>query len=85
MADPKTVTNLMTILGIATFALMVWFITRTAKANRAEMLAEAEPNIAGQDELEGGARHPEQFDEPDDEALEMMSDLLGEEEEQSED
>ena len=40
-----------------------------------------EPAIAGSDVLEGGAKNPEQFDEPDDEALDMMGELLGENEE----
>ena len=35
-----------------------------------------EPVIAGQDELGGGAKNPEQFDDPDDDALDEMQDLL---------
>jgi len=35
-----------------------------------------EPLIAGQDELGGGAKNPEQFDDPDDDALDEMQDLL---------
>jgi hypothetical protein len=35
-----------------------------------------EPAIAGQDILEGGAINPEQFDEPDDDALDEMQELL---------
>jgi len=35
-----------------------------------------EPAIAGQDVIEGGAINPEQFDEPDDDALDEMHDLL---------
>jgi len=31
--------------------------------------------------LEGGARHPQRFDEPDEEALEEMAELLGEDSE----
>ena len=42
------------------------------------MLDAAAPKIAGEDTLEGGAKNPSQFDEPDDEALEQMADLLGE-------
>ena len=34
----------------------------------------------GDDELGGAAKNPQQFDEPDDEALEEMAKLLGEEE-----
>ncbi len=35
-----------------------------------------DPTIAGQDVLEGGAINPEQFDEPDDDALDEMQELL---------
>ena len=35
-----------------------------------------EPAIAGQDELSGTAINPSQFDEPDDDALDEMQDLL---------
>ena len=35
-------------------------------------------DIAGQDEMDGGARNPQQFDEPDEDALEEMAKLLGE-------
>lgn len=34
------------------------------------------PVIAGQDEIDGAAKNPEQFDEPDDDALDEMHDLL---------
>jgi hypothetical protein len=39
------------------------------------------PKVAGEDELEGGARNPQRFDEPDEEALEEMAELLGEDSE----
>ena len=35
-----------------------------------------DPLIAGQDVLEGAAKNPEQFDNPDEDALEEMQDLL---------
>tara|TARA_B110000263_G_C14974819_1_gene358778 strand:- start:306 stop:557 length:252 start_codon:yes stop_codon:yes gene_type:complete len=35
-----------------------------------------EPVIAGQDELGGAAKNPEQFEDPDDDALDEMQDLL---------
>ena len=35
-----------------------------------------QPAIAGQDELDGAAKNPEQFDEPDDDALDEMHDML---------
>jgi hypothetical protein len=44
------------------------------------MLEAAAPKIAGDDELEGGAKNPEQFDEPDEDALDEMAELLGEDE-----
>ena len=41
------------------------------------MLKNHAPKVAGEDTLEGGARHPQRFDEPDEEALEEMAKLLG--------
>ena len=38
--------------------------------------SQGEPAIAGQDVIEGGAINPEQFDEPDDDALDEMQELL---------
>ena len=35
-----------------------------------------EPVIAGQDELGGAAKNPEQFEDPDDDALDEMQDWL---------
>ncbi|MDE0708273.1 MAG: hypothetical protein OSB33_04925 [Candidatus Poseidoniales archaeon] len=35
-----------------------------------------DPTIAGQDALDGAAINPEQFEEPDDDALDEMQDLL---------
>ena len=52
-----------------------------ARKNREEMLKNHAPKVAGEDTLEGGARHPQRFDEPDDEALEEMAKLLGEDSE----
>lgn len=42
------------------------------------MLSDSAPKVAGEDTLEGGARNPQQFDEPDDDALDEMAKLLGE-------
>ncbi len=72
----KTVT---TVLLIAIFLGMIIFIALKARNNRESMLKDRAPKVAGEDELEGGARHPQRFDEPDDEALEEMAKLLGEE------
>jgi hypothetical protein len=45
------------------------------------MLESTAPKVAGEDEMEGGARNPQQFEEPDEDALEEMAKLLGEDEE----
>jgi len=42
------------------------------------MMEDNAPKIAGEDTLEGGARNPQLFDEPDDDALDEMAKLLGE-------
>ena len=76
--EPETTKNISYILGALTLALMVWFISQRAMKNRTAMLSDNAPKIAGEDTLEGGARNPKQFDEPDDDALEEMAKLLGE-------
>jgi len=63
--------------------VLVWFIVNRMRENRARMLSESGPSIAGQDQLEGGAKDPSAFDEPDEDALQEMADLLGEEEDES--
>ena len=62
------------------FLAMAWFIARKAGENRDKMLEAAAPKVAGDDELEGGSKNPEQFDEPDEDALDEMAELLGEDE-----
>lgn len=79
--DPDTSRNIALILGVLTLAVMVYFITQRAMDNRTEMLESNAPKVAGEDELAGGARNPQQFDEPDEDALNEMADLLGDDEE----
>ena len=78
MADEQTTRNIAYVVLIVLFVGMAWFIARRAGENRANMLEASAPKIAGEDTLEGGAKDPSQFDEPDDEALEEMAELLGE-------
>ena len=56
-----------------TVGLMV-YIWRLRQRNIAN--SQDEPVIAGQDVLDGAAKNPQQFDDPDDEALDEMHDLL---------
>ena len=78
--EPETTKNIATILmGLSLFA-MGRFISQRAMKNRSSMLESSGPKIAGQDEMDGGARNPQQFDEPDEEALDEMAKLLGEDE-----
>ena len=53
---------------------LVFYIWRLRNRNLARI--EEEPAIAGQDDLGGSALNPEQFDEPDQDALEEMQELL---------
>tara|TARA_Y100000766_G_C18455212_1_gene387917 strand:+ start:94 stop:345 length:252 start_codon:yes stop_codon:yes gene_type:complete len=76
-----TTKNVTTILLILIFLGMMIFIAVRARQNREEMLKNHGPKVAGEDALEGGARHPQRFDEPDDEALQEMAKLLGEDSE----
>jgi len=75
-ADTTTMVTY-TLLGL-TLLGMIWFMTNRGRANIAKARAENAPKIAGDDEMEGAAKNPEQFDEPDDDALEEMAELLGE-------
>jgi|TARA_B110000881_G_scaffold114562_1_gene100562 hypothetical protein len=59
---------------------MIWYITNRGRANLAQAKIDAAPAVAGEDLLAGSAKNPEQFDEPDDDALDEMAKLLGEEE-----
>ncbi len=78
--EPETTKNIAyAIMGLS-LLVMVWFISQRAMKNRSSMLESSGPKIAGQDEMDGGARNPQQFDEPDEDALEEMAKLLGEDE-----
>ena len=77
MVDSTELTYI--ILGL-TLLGMIWYMTNRGRANLAKAREEAAPAIAGEDQMEGAAKNPEQFDEPDEEALEEMAKLLGEEE-----
>lgn len=77
--DQDTQKNIISISLVVFLAIMVWFISRRAMQNRKQMLESSGPKIAGEDELAGGARNPQLFDEPDEEALEEMAKLLEDE------
>ena len=79
--EPETTKNIAYIVMGLSLLAMAWFISQRAMKNRMQMLESSAPKIAGDDELEGGARNPQQFDEPDDDALEEMAKLLGEDDE----
>jgi len=57
---------------------MVYFIINQAKHNRKSSIEENAPKVAGSDQISGGAKDPTAFEEPDDDALEEMAELLGE-------
>ena len=65
------------VLGI-TFIAMIWYMTNKVRENLAKARDDAAPAVAGDDLMDGAAKNPEQFDEPDDDALEEMAELLGE-------
>ena len=58
---------------VLTIGLLI-FIWKQRQRNIASN--QDQPVIAGQDEIDGAAKNPEQFDEPDDDALDEMHDLL---------
>ena len=80
MSD-ETTKNVTTAILIIAFIGMMIFVALRARKNRENMLKNHAPKVAGEDTLEGGARHPQRFDEPDEEALEEMAKLLGEDSE----
>lgn len=63
-------------LGIT--ALLLWYIMRLRRNNISESMQKNQPHIAGDDVLGGSAINPEQFDEPDEETLNMLGELLEE-------
>lgn len=65
------------VFGIV-FISMSWWIVNRARQNRESMMEENKPAIAGSDVVQGSANDSGQFDEPDDEALSEMADLLEE-------
>ena len=67
------------LFGLSLLA-MIWYITNRGRVNLAKAKEDATPAVAGEDVLEGSAKNPEHFDEPDDDALDEMAKLLGEEE-----
>lgn len=80
MSGDTTTMVTYTLLGL-TLLGMIWYLTNRGRANIAKAVADAAPKIAGDDEMDGAAKNPEQFDEPDDDALEEMGELLGEDDE----
>ena len=65
------------IIGMLTItAILLWYIMRLRKDNISESLEKNQPHIAGDDVLGGSAINPEQFDEPDEETLDMLGELL---------
>ena len=81
MSDDTT-KNVTTAILIIAFIGMMILVAMRARKNRENMLKNHAPKVAGEDTLEGGARHPQRFDEPDEEALEEMAKLLGEDSEE---
>ncbi len=63
------------LMGICVMGLL-WFIKQRTQRNRAEVAEANKPAVAGDDELGGAAKDPGQFEEPDDDALDEMEDIL---------
>ena len=78
MVDESTTKSIAYAVFVISFLVMIYYITKQAKENRRAVIYDTAPRIAGSDTLIGGAKNPQQFDEPDDDALEQMAELLGE-------
>ena len=61
MSD-ETTKNVTTAILIIAFIGMMIFVAMRARKNRENMLKNHAPKVAGEDTLEGGARHPQRFD-----------------------
>tara|TARA_B100001564_G_scaffold77028_1_gene61627 strand:+ start:425 stop:670 length:246 start_codon:yes stop_codon:yes gene_type:complete len=78
MVDESTTKNIAYFIFIISFFVMVYFIINQAKHNRKSSIEVNAPKVAGSDQISGGAKDPTAFEEPDDDALEEMAELLGE-------
>tara|TARA_Y100001935_G_scaffold255381_1_gene268079 strand:- start:1394 stop:1636 length:243 start_codon:yes stop_codon:yes gene_type:complete len=76
MAEPTT-RVIAYALFVVSFLVMLYYILRQARDNRKIAIDDFGPNIAGSDVISGAAKNPKQFEEPDDDALEEMAELLG--------
>ena len=74
----STTENVVYGLLFLTLIGMGWFIYQRGKRNIEVAKEQAAPKIAGNDVMDGGAKNPDQFNEPDEDALQEMADLLGE-------
>ena len=78
MVDESTTKSIAYIIFIISFFVMIYFIINQAKHNRKSSVEDNAPKVAGSDQMGGGAKAPAAFEEPDDDALEEMAELLGE-------
>ena len=78
MVDESTTKSIAYIIFIISFFVMIYFIINQAKHNRKSSVEDNAPKVAGSDQIGGGAKDPAAFEEPDDDALEEMAELLGE-------
>ena len=74
----STTENVVYGLLFLTLIGMGWFIYQRGKRNIEVAKEQAATKIAGSDVMDGGAKNPDQFNEPDEDALQEMADLLGE-------
>ena len=81
MANEELTKTIAYIVLVVVFVGMAWMIYKRAIENRKNMLEANAPKVAGEDVLGRGAKNPSQFDEPDEDALGEMADLLGENDE----
>jgi len=78
MVDESTTKNIAYFIFVISFFVMVYFIINQAKHNRKSSIEDNAPKVAGSDEMSGSAKDPSAFEEPDEDALEEMAELLGE-------
>ena len=78
MVDESTTRTIAyAIFGIS-FAVMIYFIAKQAAQNRKSAIIDNAPKIAGSDIITGGAKNPQQFDDPVDVGVDVMAIFLDE-------
>jgi|APSaa5957512493_1039668.scaffolds.fasta_scaffold186200_2 hypothetical protein len=73
MVDSVNAAYVVLLMAAGALLYLVW---KMVKRNQQTFIEDNAPAVAGADDLGGQAKDPSQFDEPDEDALEEMADVL---------